>query len=46
MDLVVFDISDIGNITEVGRLIDVFTEHHMVSIPVDADYYDSENYDA
>ena len=46
MDLVVFDISDIGNITEVGRLIDVFTEHHMVSIPVDADYYDFENYDA
>lgn len=46
MDLVVFDISDIGNITEVGRLIDVFTEHHMASIPVDADYYDSENYDA
>lgn len=44
MDLVVFDISDINNIKESGRIKDVFPNYHQV-VPRGVSYIDSQNFD-
>lgn len=45
MDLVVFDISDINNIAETGRVEDVFPNYYAIA-PEGATYVDFENFNA